>query len=195
MPKSARDRVTIKTQNTGVCLVSTMPAMRSVIVPRVWPGPMIGGLTPLGGRMSGAAISYAFSVPDASLGLGFRTAATYVVRGRVFNSASRSYLRGPLLNFATALFLLLMSPKVIASVGQTCWQAVLISPSLICRSSFSEAMRAAVMRCTQYVHFSITPRLRTVTSGLRPSLRLSVVQFWKVMKLKRRTRYGQLFEQ
>ena len=30
----------------------------------------------LGGRMSGAAISYVFSVPDASLGLGFRTAAT-----------------------------------------------------------------------------------------------------------------------
>src|SRR3954452_16865877 len=100
---------TIATQKIGVCLVSTMPAMRSVIVPKVWPGPMMGGLTPLGGRMSGAAICYAFSVPDASLGLGFRTAATYVVRGRVFNSASKSYLRGPLFNLATALFLLLMS--------------------------------------------------------------------------------------
>ena len=28
------------------------------------------------------------------------------------------------------------------------------------------------MRCTQYVHFSITPRLRTVTSGLRMQLML-----------------------
>ena len=37
-------------------------------------------------------------------------------------------------------------------------------------------MRAWLMRCTQYVHFSITPRLRTVTSGLRISLRLGVFQ-------------------
>ena len=34
---------------------------------------------------------------------------------------------------------------------------------------------AALIRCTQYVHFSITPRLRTVTSGLRISFRLGVL--------------------
>src|SRR5438309_11672361 len=98
MPKSAAATATTNTQKVGVGLVGTVPAMRSVMVPKVWAGPMMGGLTPLGGRMSGAAICYAFSVPDASLGLGFRTAATYVVRGRVFNSASKSYLRGPLFN-------------------------------------------------------------------------------------------------
>jgi hypothetical protein len=45
------------------------------------------------------------------------------------------------------------------------------------------------------VHFSITPYERTVTSGFRPSFRLSVVQSWYLKKLKRRTLYGQLFEQ
>src|SRR6476660_8182687 len=103
MPNSAAATATIATQKMGVCLVSTIPAMRSVMVPKVWPGPMIGGLTPLGGSMSGEAISYAFS---GSLGLGFRTAAIYVVRGRVFSSASSWYLRGLLLSFDTALSLL-----------------------------------------------------------------------------------------
>ena len=36
--------------------------------------------------------------------------------------------------------------------------------------------RRRVIRCTQYVHFSITPRLRTVTSGLCSSFRLGVVE-------------------
>jgi len=51
-----------------------------------------------------------------------------------------------------------------------------MSPSLIRRSAFSESMRASVIRWMQYVHFSITPRLRTVTSGFRSSFRLGVVQ-------------------
>jgi len=54
---------------------------------------------------------------------------------------------------------------------------------------------AALIRCTQYVHFSITPRLLTVTSGLRPSFKLGVFQSWYSRKLNRRTLYGQLFEQ
>ena len=33
------------------------------------------------------------------------------------------------------------------------------------------AVVAALIRCTQNVHFSITPRARTVTSGLNRSLR------------------------
>jgi hypothetical protein len=36
-------------------------------------------------------------------------------------------------------------------------------------------IRAALIRCTQYVHFSITPRARTVTSGLRNIFKLGVV--------------------
>src|SRR5437773_12035537 len=51
------------------------------------------------------------------------------------------------------------------------------------------------MRCTQYVHFSMTPRLRMVTSGLRINFSEGVSQSWKRRKLKRRTLYGQLFEQ
>src|SRR5579863_945708 len=41
----------------------------------------------------------------------------------------------------------------------------------------------------------MTPRLLTVTSGLRWSLMLSVSQSVSSRKLKRRTLYGQLFEQ
>jgi molybdopterin-containing oxidoreductase family membrane subunit len=68
---------------------------------------------------------------------------------------------------------LLPYPNTIASVGHTCWHAVTISPSRIGRPSASAWPRTYSMRCTQYVHFSITPRERTVTSGLRCSLRLS----------------------
>src|SRR6185295_4397983 len=87
------------------------------------------------------------------------------------------------------------SPKTIASAGHACWQAVTISPSAIFRSCFSDSIFAALIRCTQYVHFSMTPRLRTLTFGFRPSLRLGVVQSWYSRKLKRRTLYGQLLEQ
>jgi hypothetical protein len=58
------------------------------------------------------------------------------------------------------------SPNTIASVGQALWQAVTTSPSRMRRSSLFAPMRAAEMRWMQYVHFSMTPRLRTVTSGL-----------------------------
>ena len=51
----------------------------------------------------------------------------------------------------------LMLPNTIASVGQAAWQAVTISPSRIGRSSSFALIRARLMRCTQYVHFSITP--------------------------------------
>ena len=68
-----------------------------------------------------------------------------------------------------------MLPKTMASVGQAAWQAVIDLAVADRRGPrFSASIRAALMRCTQYVHFSITPRLRTVTSGLRSSLRLGV---------------------
>src|SRR5258707_6997121 len=84
---------------------------------------------------------------------------------------------------------------MIASAGQEAWQAVTISPSRMGRFCFSASIRALLTRCTQYVHFSITPRLRTVTSGFRNSLSWGVSQSWTRRKLKRRTLYGQLFEQ
>ncbi len=56
-------------------------------------------------------------------------------------------------------------PNTIAWAGHDCWQAVSITPS---RGTCPPAsLLASWMRCTQKVHFSITPRDRTVTSGLR----------------------------
>ena len=82
---------TMANQKMGVCLLSTMPPMRSVTVVSVWPGPITGGLTPFGGNTSISssilgAIRYAFF----NSGLGLRTSAMYVVRGRVFNSANNA---------------------------------------------------------------------------------------------------------
>src|SRR4051794_10138858 len=65
------------------------------------------------------------------------------------------------------------------------------------RPSFSDSIRALLIRCTQYVHFSITPRLRSVTSGLGRSCIVGLCRSsaLKSKKLNRRTLYGQLFEQ
>ena len=51
------------------------------------------------------------------------------------------------------------------------------------------------MRWTQKVHFSITPRGRTVTSGLYTRRVASGVAPVKSRKLNRRTLNGQLFAQ
>src|SRR5215475_8690855 len=51
------------------------------------------------------------------------------------------------------------------------------------------------MRCTQYLHFSMTPRIRTVTSGLCTMLTNSGSSLWKFKKLKCRTLNGQLLAQ
>src|SRR6266700_6611366 len=51
------------------------------------------------------------------------------------------------------------------------------------------------MRCTQYVHFSMTPRMRTVTSGLYTRPVISGSCLWKLRKLKCRTLKGQLLAQ
>src|SRR3954468_20857210 len=83
-----------------------------------------------------------------SAGFGFTTVARYVVRGRVFRSASNPKFRGCAFSLLTRLFGLLISPKTIASAGHACWQAVLSSSPM--RVSFSSlAMRARLMRCTQ----------------------------------------------
>ena len=82
-----------------------------------------------------------------------------------------------------------------ASVGHVCWQAVLISPSRTGRFSFSAVILTSLMRCTQNVHFSMTPRERTVTSGLRCILMVRFSLSAYCTKLNRRTLYGQLLEQ
>ncbi len=84
-------------------------------------------------------------------------------------------------------------PNTIASVGHARWHAVTTSPGRIGRFSTSATCSAARIRCTQYVHFSITPRDRTVTDGLYCSDASSVRSY--ANQLKRRTLYGQLFEQ
>jgi hypothetical protein len=49
-------------------------------------------------------------------------------------------------------------------------------------------------RCTQNVHFSITPRSLTVTAGFRAIRTVAALPVY-LNQLKRRTLYGQLFEQ
>ncbi len=58
------------------------------------------------------------------------------------------------------------SPKTRALDAQDCAQAVVNSPSFSSRFSASAWISAALMRCTQKVHFSMMPTLRTETSGL-----------------------------
>ena len=63
-----------------------------------------------------------------------------------------------------------MSPKTIAPVGHTSAHAGVTAPSLSLSAESPArvaAARAARMRCTQKEHFSITPLLLTVTSGLK----------------------------
>ena len=53
-----------------------------------------------------------------------------------------------------------------ARVGQACWHAVWSSPPLVRPASpVAASISARRIRCTQKVHFSMTPRARTVTSG------------------------------
>ena len=52
-----------------------------------------------------------------------------------------------------------------ASVGQACWQAVITSLSISVRFSFFAFSLPSCKRCTQKLHFSMTPLERTVTSG------------------------------
>ena len=106
----------------------------------------------------------------SSLGFGFRSRARYVVRGLVFSRPAAVVARLGLSASPPGSSGSFRSPNTIACVGQACWQAVTISPSLHRPVSPSPLRScASLMRCTQYVHFSITPRLRTVTSGFRSS--------------------------
>ena len=75
------------------------------------------------------------------------------------------------------------------------WQAVRTSPSRISRPSAAARLPASRMRCTQNVHFSMTPLSRTVTSGLNCQFKgLSTLSLYEY-QLKTRTLYGQLLAQ
>jgi hypothetical protein len=85
-----------------------------------------------------------------------------------------------------------MLPNTIAPAGHAWAQAVVKVPSGT--TTFPDgpaltfcAIFACSMRCTQYVHFSMTPRLRTVTSGFFCILTLSVTKSEYRKKLNRRT--------
>ena len=80
-----------------------------------------------------------------------------------------------------------------ACAGQVWAQAGVISPSATGRPSRLAVCSAARMRCTQKVHFSMTPLERTVTSGF--SCQSSGRTNWVSRQLKVRTLYGQLLEQ
>ena len=80
-----------------------------------------------------------------------------------------------------------------AVAGHDCAQAGFSSPSFSSRFSASACCSVALMRCTQNVHFSITPTSRTETSGL--SCRWSGLSQIGLKKLKNRTLYGQALAQ
>src|ERR1051326_84230 len=117
---------------------------------------------------------YALCPSTTSDGCGLRIVARYVVRWCVCSSSRSVKLVGSAFSFATRLVGSFLSPNTIASVGHACAHAVVTSPSRTRRFSFSASIFAWLMRCTQYVHFSITPRVRTVTSGLRIGLSAGV---------------------
>ena len=91
-----------------------------------------------------------------------RWGASPARRGRGRRAARRSSL-------LTRLPASARSPNTIAPVGQACWQAVATSPSASGRRCSSAWFLPSWMRWTQRLHFSITPRLRTVTSGFSTS--------------------------
>src|SRR3954462_2903540 len=102
---------------------------------------------------------------------GLRTRARYVNRGLVSRNSNTPYVRGFDFSFDTRLFGSAILPNVIACVGQACAQAVVNLPSgtITSPDSFTLtfcAILAPSIRCAQKVHFSMTPRMRTDTSGV-----------------------------
>ena len=72
----------------GVRRLRTTALILSVTVPKVWPGPMIGGRwSP---RLVRRANAHASLIAHPISGFGLRSRARYVVRGRVFSSPSNA---------------------------------------------------------------------------------------------------------
>ena len=85
--------------------------------------------------------------------------------GRVFVSSSAAKPRGRAAWRETREVGSFASPKTMACAGQVWAQAGVTSPSWTLRSPSRASPSAKRMRCTQKVHFSMTPFERTVTSG------------------------------
>src|SRR5262249_47858303 len=114
--------------------------------------------------------------------------ARYVIFGTVPTSSSSLAPRDDSASRETSLSGSFRSPKTMALVGHAWAHAGLISPSLISRFSASASILTALIRCTQKVHFSMTPTSRTDTSGL--SCRWSGLSQAGLKKSKKRTLYG-----
>ena len=131
-------------------------------------------------------------------GSGCARVARYVVRGRVFSSASSAVVARLVLALARPrLFGSLRSPKTIACVGQAAWQAVTTSPSRIARSSrlgVDLARRVDALHAVGALLHHAAAADRDV--GIVQQLQRSACRSRRTgKKLKRRTLYGQLFEQ
>ena len=69
---------------------------------------------------------------------------------------------------------------MIAPDGQVWAQAGVIAPSVSTMPRTRASFSANRMRETQKVHFSITPLVRTVTSGLSSNVRLPGKAYWSL---------------
>ncbi len=78
-------------QPVEVGRVSTIELILSVTVPNVCPGSMTGALPACDRSTSSMSVCHDLTalLRASSSGLGLRTSARYVVRGRVFSSASK----------------------------------------------------------------------------------------------------------
>src|SRR4051794_16191495 len=93
----------------------------------------------------------------------------------------------------------LRSPNTIASVGHTCWQAVLISPSRIGSPPLPAAFLTAGILCTNGLRFASPRRDRGGTAGFGPSRPAELAQWEPLLSqlgefydFNRRTVYGEL---
>src|SRR5664280_80502 len=121
------------------------------------------------------------------------TCARYVIAGSVLTSPNTLYPRPSRRRAATRDVGSSASPKTIARAGHVCAHAGTIAPSFTGLCASLAAFSPNRMRCTQKVHFSMTPLERTVTSGFNCMFR----GFGNSgsCQLNTLTLYGQLFEQ
>ncbi len=130
------------------------------------------------GRAAGAAVSGAMTISSRVRGSGCSCTCRVADRHPLVRLGSRTYIFVPVpgsdcagrpgtscaaacsvrqqgvverlvLPLLDGAVLSLRSPKMMAWAGQTAWQAVIRSPSVIRRPSFSASISATRMRCTQ----------------------------------------------
>src|SRR5206468_10772070 len=117
----------------------------------------------------------------------------YVTFGSVPRSSRSFAPRGDRERRDTTLSGSFRSPKTSAFAEHDCTHAGFTSPSSSSRLAAFASISTALMRCTQKVHFSITPTSRTETSGF--SCRWSGLGHCGLKKSKNRTLYGHALAQ